>query len=176
MMRKAFARAAAVPALLGALLALGIGGAHGSVERALHKEVVVSAPLAEVWNAWTTRDGVRTFLAPDANVDARSGGPFEIVGRGQGGLVREPMISFTWNAPPSLPTVRQQRSVVIIRFRALDERKTEVALHHVGWGEGDEWTRAYQYFDNAWDKVLAKLQQRFESGPVDWEPVLRQLR
>ena len=184
MMRNVFAHIA-----VAALLALGIGGAEGAVERAVHKEVVVSAPLDEVWNAWTTRDGVRTFFAPDANVDARSGGPFEIFFNpyaqpGQKGaddmrfLAVEPrrMISFTWNAPPSLPVVRQQRSVVIVRFKTLDARKTEVALHHVGWGEGDEWTRAYEYFDNAWGRVLAKLQQRFESGPVDWEPVLRQLR
>ena len=47
-------------------------------ERALHKEVIVKAPIADVWNAWTTTEGIKTFFAPDAHVEARPDGPFEI--------------------------------------------------------------------------------------------------
>jgi hypothetical protein len=55
------------------------------------------------------------------------------------------------------------------------ERATEVRLHHVGWGEGGEWDKAHAYFDRAWGHVLANLKRRFEQGPQDWGPWLKQL-
>ena len=51
-----------------------------------------------------------------------------------------------------------------------------VTLHHVGWGDGGEWDKAYDYFDRAWDAVLANLQKRFAEGPIDWKPFLQQLK
>ena len=47
-------------------------------ERAIEKEADVAATLDQAWDAWTTREGIRSFFAPDAKVDARAGGPFEI--------------------------------------------------------------------------------------------------
>ena len=85
------------------------------------------------------------------------------------------MISFDWNAPPSLPEVRQQRTFVVVRFAPLDDRTTRVTLHHTGWGDGGEWDKAYAYFDRAWGNVLGNLKQRFAQGPMDWTPWLQQL-
>jgi hypothetical protein len=40
---------------------------------------------------------------------------------------------------------------------------------HLGWGEGEDWDKAYAYFDHAWGAVvLPRLRQRFEKGPLDW--------
>ena len=92
------------------------------------------------------------------------------------------MISFTWNAPPSLPVARKQRTVVIVRFAPRGDALTEVTLTHLGWGEADEnnkadeWGKAYDYFTRAWPNVLKNLQKRFESGPVDWKPWLESLQ
>ena len=33
--------------------------------------------------------------------------------------------------------------------------ETRVSLHHTGWGDGGEWDKAYDYFNKAWDNVLA---------------------
>jgi uncharacterized protein YndB with AHSA1/START domain len=44
----------------------------------IHAEVVVNAPQSEVWLAWATDEGARTFLAPKTNIDTRIGGPYEI--------------------------------------------------------------------------------------------------
>lgn len=158
-------------------------------ERALHKEVIVKAPVAEVWNAWTTTEGIKTFFAPDANVEARPGGPFEIyinpyAPAGMKGaddmkvlaVQPERMLSYTWNAPPSLPEARKQRTVVILRFAPVSESETRVTLTHVGWGDGGEWDKAYAYFDHAWPMVLGNLQKRFAEGPVDWSEWLARMR
>lgn len=163
--------------------------AASAAERALDKTVVVAASLDQVWDAWTTRDGIVSFFAPDARVEARVGGPFEIYfdpgaptgSKGADGMrfmALQPrrMLSFDWNAPPHLPEARAQRTFVVLRFEPLAERSTRVTLHHIGWGDGGQWDQAYTYFDRAWGAVLGNLQKRFETGPQDWAPWLRQLQ
>ncbi len=175
--------------LLGAVLALGLMPANGA-ERAIEREVVIRATLDQSWDAWTTRDGIVSFFAPDARIEPRVGGLFEIhvnpyAPAGLKGaddmrfmaLQPKRMLSFSWNAPPSLPEVRQQRTLVILRFTPVDETHTRITLHHVGWGEGGEWDRAYAYFDRAWTNVLANLKARFdENKPIDWTQWLEQMR
>ena len=85
------------------------------------------------------------------------------------------MLSFDWNAPPSLPQTRQQRTFVVVRLSPIDALNTRVTLHHTGWGDGGEWDRTYTYFDRAWGGVLVNLKKRFEQGPTDWKPWLAQL-
>lgn len=151
--------------------------------RAIRLEIVVEANLDEVWNAWTTEDGIRTFFAPDCRVDLRVDGAYEIffdpeAEPGQRGademriLALQPkkMLAFTWNAPLHMPEVRKQRTHVVVRFQELDGGRTKVTLFHDGWGEGGEWDEAFEYFVRAWrDIVLPRLKHRFSVGPVDWE-------
>jgi uncharacterized protein YndB with AHSA1/START domain len=152
-------------------------------ERSLRFEVTVPADRAAVWQAWTTEAGVTTFFAPEAWIDLRVGGAYEMYfnpdepdgKRGGEGLYilaiqPEKMLSFTWNAPVYLPEVRDQHTVVTLRFYELADGRTRIILHHSGWGEGGQWDEAYRYFANAWGElVLPRLKQRFESGPVSWE-------
>ena len=160
-----------------------------AAERAIDKEIVVPATLEAAWAAWTTREGIVSFFAPDAVVDAQVGGPFQIyinpgAPAGMRGaddmrfLAVQPkkMISFDWNAPPSLPEARAQRTFVVVRFAPIDDKTTRVTLHHTGWGEGGEWDKTYTYFDKAWGNVLGNLKKRFETGPMDWTEWLAQLK
>jgi len=160
-----------------------------AAERAIDREVVVAAPVDAVYRAWTTTEGIKTFFAPDARVELAVDGPFEVYINPYAlpglkgadtmrviGFQENKMLSFTWNAPPSLPEARKQRTIVILRFQPEGEGKTRVHLHHVGWGEGGEWDKAYDYFSNAWPRVLANLQKRFAEGPVDWTQWLQQMK
>lgn len=163
--------------------------AVGAAERAIDKTVLVNATLDQAWQAWTTREGLVSFFAPDAEVEARVGGAFHIhfdpgAAAGAKGaddmrfLALQPhkMLSFDWNAPPSLPQARQQRTFVVVRFAAVDDKTTRVSLHHTGWGDGGEWDKAFAYFDSAWGNILGGLKTRFEAGPKDWAPWLKQLQ
>ena len=174
---------------IGAALLASAVPAAWAVERAIDKEVVVKATLEQAWAAWTTREGIVSFFAPDAKVEARVGGAFQIYidpGAPPGAkgaddmrfLALQPMkmISFDWNAPPSLPAARAQRTFVVVRFVPVDENNTRVTLHHTGWGDGGEWDKAYSYFDRSWVTVLANLKKRFEEGPQDWSAWLKQLQ
>ena len=173
------------------LAAFGVMAASGALaaERAIDKIIEIPATLEQAWDAWTTREGITSFFAPDAEIDARVGGAFHIhidptAPPGSKGaddmrfmaLQPRKMLSFDWNAPPSLPEARAQRTFVVIRFEPISDKSTRVTLHHTGWGEGGEWDRAHAYFDRAWGNVLGNLKKRFEQGPQDWTPWLELLR
>jgi len=147
----------------------------------IEKSIIISVPVQDAWKAWTTVEGVKAFFAPDAAIELAVGGKYEMYflpdapegSRGGEGLtilsfLPEKMLSFTWNAPPTFPEVRKQHSWVVISFDSLSSQKTKVSLSHIGWKEGEEWNKVYDYFNNAWNTVLARLQYRFETGPIDW--------
>lgn len=160
-----------------------------AAEKAIEKEVIVPATVDQTWAAWTTREGIVSFFAPGAEVDARVGGAFHIhmdpdAPQGMKGaddmrymaLQPKKMLSFDWNAPPSLPEARAQRTFVVVRFERVGEAQTKVSLAHLGWGTGGQWDQTYAYFDRAWPRVLDNLRKRFETGPQDWAPWLAQLK
>ena len=150
-------------------------------ERRIVKEVVVKAAPEAVYKAWSTSEGVAGFFAPEARIEARPDGPFEVYINPYAepgmkgadnmrvlGVQENRMISFSWNAPPHLPQARAQRTFVTVRMQPEGASETRVRLTHAGWGDGGEWDQAYAYFDRAWGNVLANLQKRFTDGPVDW--------
>jgi len=160
-----------------------------AVERAIDKEVVVLAPIQSVWADWTTTAGIESFFAPEAEIEARVGGAFHIHidPYGEPGMkgaddmrfmaLQAPtMLSFDWNAPPSLPETRQQRTFVVVRLVDVDGRSTRVTLHHTGWGDGGEWDKTFTYFERAWSIVLGNLKKRHETGPRDWTEWRAQLQ
>lgn len=171
-------------------IALLVAVSAPAAEPAIALSVTVKAPVAAVWQAWTTADGLTSFFAPEAEVDPRPDGAFHIFmdpyGKpGMKGadtmqvLAVEPgqLLSFTWNAPPHLAQARAQRTVVILRFTPVADNQTELNLTHLGWGSTGEWPKARAYFEKAWPNVLKNLQTRFETGkPYDWTAWREQLK
>ncbi|HEY9104591.1 SRPBCC domain-containing protein [Chitinimonas sp.] len=174
-----------LPPVLLSLVTFAVNAAESGIELA----VTIKAPVAKVWQAWTTSEGISSFFAPEAHVEAKPDGPFEVYmdPYGEPGLKGadtmkvlavepEKLLSFTWNAPPHLPAARAQRTVVILRF-APEGQDTRLSLSHVGWGSDGEWPKARAYFEKAWPNVLKNLQTRFETGkPQDWTQWREQLK
>jgi uncharacterized protein YndB with AHSA1/START domain len=154
-----------------------------ATNRVLTTEFEVNAPIEKVWEAWTTPDGIKTFFAPDCKVDLQVDGAYEIYfdlkakpgargGEGMRILGLEPMrrFAFTWSAPPTIPDIRGQRTMVILEFEKKDARRTLVRFTHLGWGEGASWDKAYEYFDHAWNEVvLPHFRYAMEVGTVNWQ-------
>jgi len=144
--------------------------------------VLLNASRKEIWDVWTTPQGIKSFLAPDCNIEFQVGGAFEIYfdpeaapkDRGSIGsviLAIQPMemFSFSWCNPPSLPKIRWQYTHVTIHIREASAGQRQLVLLQDGWGTGVDWEKAYQYFQHAWQGVvLPRLVKRFNSGPINW--------
>jgi len=155
-----------------------------TLDRRIELETTVAGSLAEVWDAWTTAEGITSFFAPQADIKLEIGGLFELYfapsepdgSRGSEDckvlsyLPRE-MISFSWNAPPSIPSLRDAgiKTWVVVKFEEISEKQVRILLTHLGIGEGEDWDKYRVYFTRAWPHVLENCQKRFVAGPIDWE-------
>ncbi len=153
------------------------------LDRTIRLEILLNAPAEKVWRAWTTREGIRSFFAPDCNIDLRVLGKYDILFapsappglRGaEGNLIlaiqEGKMLSFTWDAPPNFPDIRKQRTSVVIRLVRLDQNRTKLVFRQTGWGEGEDWNKVHDYFVAAWGEVvLPLLKHSLEVGPIDWK-------
>lgn len=157
---------------LGAVQVVATRGA----EKRLDMEAVVPASLDQVWEAFTTSDGLVTWLTPGATVELRLGGPWQANfpgGKTGGGTIlaflpRE-MLAVAALAPEAYPTVRRERTQAVFRFDAVDATHTRVRLSQIGWQTGDEWDRAFTYLSKGNAQLLNALVHRFTSGPIDWK-------
>jgi len=143
--------------------------------KALRFEVVIPAPLDQVWTAFSTTEGLDTWLWSDCAVDLREGGDWLVRypgGKTGGGTI----LSFTPRrqivmsamAPEWFPAVRKERTTATFGFESVGEDKTRVSLVQTGWKQGEEWDKAYDYLANGNAMLLAQLYKRFTDGPIDW--------
>lgn len=150
---------------------------------------LVPASPEKVWAALTTVEGVKTFFAPEAKVELRPSGAYELYflperpegergGEGCTVVSFEPnqKLVFTWNFPPSIPSLRKSKAMTEVTVTLAPEGKgTKVSLVQTGWKDGADWKKGRDYFAAAWPTVLARLERRFRRGPLDlklgWRPV-----
>lgn len=146
-----------------------------SEERRIERTMTLDAPIEDVWDAWTTEEGVATFFSENATIELRPGGAYEILfdmsapegTRGCEGcrvLAFDPphMISFTWNAPPKFGALRQHQTHVTVHLTELGLNRTRLDFLHEGFGDSETWAEIHRYFEVAWGgQVLPRLEKRF---------------
>ena len=150
--------------------------------RQLVIELEVPAPVSEVWKAFSTSEGLSTWLFPHATVDLKPGGDWLVhfPGGSTGGgtivsFVPEKELVIDALAPDKFPQVREARTRAVFQFEPRGN-STVIRLTQSGWKTGDEWTRAYEYLAAGNAQLLATLHQRFVNGPTDWEKVKGNLK
>jgi uncharacterized protein YndB with AHSA1/START domain len=145
-----------------------------SPTKALRFEVTVPGSLDEVWAAFTTTDGLATWLWRDVRVDAHPGGDWlAIFPQSTGGgtivsLTTKKQLVISALAPDKFPTVRKERTQATFEFVAVTPVSTKVTLVQTGWKPGAEWDAAYEYLASGNAELLTQLHRRFVSGPIAW--------
>lgn len=145
-------------------------------------EFLIKTSQESVWDLLTTKSGLKQFFARNIMVDMVPGGLFEILFdldqpkglQGSEGMhvlsMEAPhMFSFSWNAPPHLDEVRQQRTVVQI-YLTPEEDGCRLYFVNSGYGQGDQWQASKAYFIKAWSQiVLPRLKYVAETGQAVWQ-------
>ncbi len=156
-------------------------------DRTLQLAIVVPASAKEAFAAFATAEGWKTWAVPFAVGEPRVGAIMETAYRldakpGDRGNIRNQFIAWlperllvfrNVQAPPDFPNADLFANVVsVVEFVPLGPASTKIVLSGVGYGPGSGYDELYRMFQrgNAWS--LAKLKQRFETGPVDWKTPL----
>ena len=152
--------------------------------RTLRQSVIVTAPIAAVWSAFTTTDGYRAWAAPVAQVDLHIGGIIETsyavdARLGAPGNIRNEIIAYApermfalrnRQAPPDVPfdvpTFQSLHTVVLLDD--LGGGRTRVTIVQPGYRAGDVYDLTWKFFERGNGATLVALRDRFVKGPKDW--------
>jgi len=145
-------------------------------EKALKFEVVVPAKPADVWAAFTTSEGMKTWLWRDCVVDLRAGGEWTVNypgGATGGGTILSydtgRRLTIHAMAPEKFPEVRRTRTTAVFEIASDGENASKVTLTQTGWKEGKEWEDAYEYLAQGNAQLMGQLHRRFTNGPLKWQ-------
>lgn len=156
---------------------------HAGGARVLVHEVVVPAPLAEVWAAFTTADGWMSWAVPFAHMDFRLGGEIESsyhlsAKKGDAGNIKNRILAFVPQrmialqavaAPPGFPHPEVLAELFsVIELEAVDGGHTRVRMAGVGYRDDPRHAEILEKFRGANRWSLEQLVRRFREGPVDW--------
>lgn len=155
-------------------------------DRVLQLSIVVAASPAQVWDAFTTAEGYRAWVAPVSAVDLRIGGDIEAsydpnakIGGPDNirnrivAYVPQRLLSFrNVQAPKALPHRELFGEIVTtLEIKDLGAGRSRVSLTAVGYGPGEGFDVLYRHFEWGNAYSLNELKRRFETGPIDWAAV-----
>jgi len=145
--------------------------------KVLRIELSIPAPVHEVWEAFTTQQGLSSWLAPDVSVNLKPGGDWQVKFPGSTGggtilsFIPEKEIVISALAPDRFPQVRAARTQAAFTFTG-EGNCTLVRLTQTGWQKGAEWNAAYEYLAVGNAQLLSMLFHRFVAGPTDWQKAM----
>jgi uncharacterized protein YndB with AHSA1/START domain len=152
-------------------------------ERVLQHEMLIPAPIGEVWRAWSTTDGLSSFVAPLVAIDLRIGGIWEAsydpsARLGDPGNIMNEVLSFIpermlsvriHQTPPGFPHPELAKQLwTVIELVPSSESSTTATVSMLGWGDGEGWDTLYDLFNRGNHFTLQQLYRRFAEGPIEW--------
>jgi uncharacterized protein YndB with AHSA1/START domain len=152
-------------------------------ERVLRHEVVMDAPVAKVWKAFTTPEQMRHFIAPVVALDLRPGGIWEASYDPDGkigipGNIQNEVLVFVPDkllairikaAPPRFPHLEVAKAVwTVIWFDDIGGAKTRVTIEMLPWKRSSESDVLYNFFEAGNDVTLRRARDYFAGTPTNW--------
>lgn len=159
------------------LLAFAGLAATARASESIVAEGIVSAPVAAVWSAWATTAGLRSWLAPHADIDLRVDGLMRANYDPKGALgdaatienrilAYEPerMLSIKVSkAPEKFPFKSRIGDMwTVLYFQPTADGKTTLRIVGMGFGPDDESQKMRQFFEQGNAFTLTQLQRRFQ--------------
>jgi len=143
-------------------------------------EAIIEAPVDAVWEAWATSDGLRSWLAPHAEIDLRVGGLMRTNYSAQGSLgdpqtIENKILSLdprrmlsiqVSKAPDGLPFANAiQHMWTVVYFESLGTDRTRVRVVGLGFRPDAESQQMRTFFERGNAATLQLLQRHFSAKP-----------
>ena len=161
------------------MLAALAGGSrlNGGDDGALVTKAVMPAALDDVWAAWTTSEGLRGWLAPNAEIELKIGGKmrsnYDPKGKlGDAKTIENEIICFdpkrmlairVTKPPQGFPFASAIKEVwTVIYFDKAGPAATELTVSMLGFTRDEESQKMRKHFEWGNDFTLKKLQKHFE--------------
>lgn len=153
----------------------------------LSHEVVVAAPVEQVWAAIATVEGWKTWAVPTAwaapdqpdifetsyNPAATPGDAMNIKNEFRVRVPGERLVFRTIKAPEGFPHFEALRQVNQTFELTREGKGTRVRLTGTGYGNSEAGKAVLAFFKGGNRVSLEMLRDRFESGPIDWTEKLK---
>lgn len=147
----------------------------------LRHEGIVDAPIEDVWAAFTTKEGIESWMVPHAEIDLRVGGKmlttYDVNGViGDDSTIENTILSFD---PPHMLSIKATKPPAdfklkdaiknmwsVIYLDPVDSNRTRIVVVGMGYGDDEASQTLRKHFDagNAW--TINKLQERFGKAPA----------
>lgn len=139
-------------------------------------EGVVAAPVASVWNAWATTPGLKSWLAPHADIDLRVDGVmrsnYDPKGSlGDAGTIENRVLAYepermlairVSKAPDKFPFKSRIGDMwTVLYFYPAPGGKTTLRIVGMGFGADAESQKMKEFFKQGNEFTLVQLQKRF---------------
>ncbi|MBA3811859.1 MAG: SRPBCC domain-containing protein [Caulobacteraceae bacterium] len=149
--------------------------------RTLQQSIVIDAPVAILWKAFSDTAEFKRWNSPVAAIDFKVGGTLEasydpkaVLGARDNIKHRivtylpERLIVFqNIQAPRALPDGELfQNTVTVIEYQPLAPRGTRVTVSSTGWGTGAGYDRLYRFFQGGNAELLQAMKKAYEAAPA----------
>lgn len=139
-------------------------------------EAVIDAPLKEVWSAWTTGQGLKSWLAPHAEIEMKIGGVMRTNYNPEGKLgdpqtIENEVLSYepgkmlstrVKKTPENFPFSSSIRDMwTVLYFREITPNSTEIRVVGLGFSADEESQRMRTFFERGNEVTLQQLKNHF---------------
>jgi uncharacterized protein YndB with AHSA1/START domain len=151
-------------------------------------EVVVAAPVAKVWDAFTTDKGFTGWAVPVAHITLGNDGMMEssylpAAKIGDPDNIRNQIVAYVperllvihnVHVPKGAPFKPEiiDKIRTVVELEDLGDGRTRIVESGVGYGEGADFDAMYKHFSDGNAEEFGDLVKYLASGPVDWKTEL----
>jgi uncharacterized protein YndB with AHSA1/START domain len=142
---------------------------------ALVSEAVVNAPVEAVWNAWTTVEGIQSWMVAKTDIDLRVGGLWRTSYTRDADLAGDAaihhrvlafdpgrMLAFqTIKTPKNFPFANIAQTWTVVYLEPAGAGKAKVTVRMVGYGDDQESVKMRAFFEKGNKATLDALVKRF---------------
>ncbi len=146
-----------------------------SAAEPLVAEAIVNAPLDAVWRAWTTVDGIQSWMVAKADIDLRIGGLWRTSYTREADLAGDTaihhrilaldparMLAFqTVKTPASFPFPGILQTWTVVYLAEENGGRTRVTVRMLGYGDDEQSLKMRAFFEKGNQATVEALVKRF---------------